>query len=132
MARRWRVLAVALAVAGGGLLWAWSGPAAGPRLRTESWPLVRAGQTQAEVEGLLGGPPGNYGRHAGGGAWMTLEGIIAPAGSVERVWCDDGTRLEVWFDPGGRVVVPHKRAGYGQHSTGVWERVRLWARQLGL
>jgi hypothetical protein len=88
---------------------------------------VRVGMAQSEVEGLLGGPPGNYGRYAGGPAWMTLEGSPAPPGSVEKVWCDDAHRFEVYFDREGRVVGFHKRAGYSQRPGPSWlERLRAW------
>src|SRR5262245_4843878 len=33
-------------------------------LNVEAFPLVQVGMTQDEVEALLGGPPGNYGRHS--------------------------------------------------------------------
>jgi hypothetical protein len=111
-------------------------PAAPPRqqLQTQNFPSVRAGMTQAEVERLLGGPPGNYGRYANGDGLMTLEGYIAPAGSVEKIWCDDAIRFEIYFDAQGRVVGQHKRASYQQTPregpfADWWRMVR---RQLGL
>jgi hypothetical protein len=90
--------------------------------------------SQAEVEALLGGPPGNYGRYLRGKASMTTEGVIAPPGSVERVWCDDSNRLEVYFDGQGRMVGYHKRASYRQMPPDGFV-VRLWRsvlRSLGL
>lgn len=84
------------------------------QLATENFALVRIGMTRAEVEQLLGGPPGNYGRHAGGGAVMTAEGYISPPGSIEKIWCDDSHRFEIYFDTNGRVVSFHQRAGYSQ------------------
>ena len=82
-------------------------------LKVDNFPLVRVGMPQAEVEDLLGGPPGNYGRYAGG-SWMTAEGYLAPLGSTEKIWCDDGHRFEIYFDGAERVVGIHRRAGYGQ------------------
>jgi hypothetical protein len=105
--------------------WWWGRPAAGPRLRAENYPQVRAGMPLGEVEALLGGPPGNYGRYAGGAAEMTLGRYPAPPGSTERIWCDDCNRLEVYFDAEGRVVGHHRRAGYGQsHPEGVFGWLR--------
>jgi hypothetical protein len=99
------------------LLWQFSGATPGRRLAHENYPLVRLGMSQAEVEELLGGPPGNYGRYANGKSMMTLEGYIPPAGAAERVWCDDSNRLEIYFDAEGRVVGHHRRAVYSQSAS---------------
>jgi hypothetical protein len=116
-----------LAVAGAATLLAVAFAPPPRRLNVDAFPLVRTGMTQAEVEGLLGGPPGNYGRHAGGEGMMTLEGYIAPAGSVERLWCDDANRFEIYFDREGRVVGLHKRASYSQSpAPGLFARLRAW------
>lgn len=95
--------------------WLWSKPF-GPRLLVENYPKVQMGMSQAEVEELLGGPPGNYGRYAGGSTMMTEEGYMSPPGSVERIWCDDNNRFEIYFDAQNQVVGHHKRAGYKQES----------------
>src|SRR5262245_16040141 len=128
MCRRPRAWTVGLLALGGAatlLTVAFAPPAR--RLNVDAYPLVRTGMTQAEVEGLLGGPPGNYGRHATGRGLMTAEGYIAPAGSVERVWCDDAHRFEIYFDPEGRVVGLHKRASYSQSPAPGWlARLRAW------
>src|SRR5262249_61031581 len=79
------------------LLWQFCGPAPSRRLEpsrrlaVENYALVRTGISQAEVEELLGGPPGNYGRFAGGGVHMTMEGYIPgpPPGAGERILWDD-------------------------------------------
>jgi hypothetical protein len=99
----------------------------GKRLNVESFSQIQFGMTQSEVEKLLGGPPGNYGRYSEKSGFMTLEGYFAPASAVEKVWCDDAHRFEVYFDPEGRVVGLHKRAGYEQGSAPSWlERLRAW------
>jgi hypothetical protein len=103
-----------LAIVIGFLLWQFSDSTPGRRLAHENYPLVRLGMSQAEVEGLLGGPPGNFGRYGGGATGMTLEGYLAPPGAVERVWCDDSNRLEIYFDAEERVVGLHRRAAYWQ------------------
>jgi hypothetical protein len=114
--------------------WALDQAAPRPPLQTQNFGSVRAGLTQAEVERLLGGPPGNYGRYANGRGMMTEEGYLAPPGSVEEIWCDDSNRFEIYFDAQGRVVGQHKRAGYRQEPpewplAGWWRMVR---RQLGV
>ena len=100
------------------------------QLNVNGFPQVRIGMTQAEVEKLLGGPPGNYGRYARGTGFMTMEGIVVPSGLTEKNWCDDGHRFEIWFDQEGRVAAFHKRAGYSQ-GQGEGPFDRFWSR-LGL
>lgn len=100
-----------LATVAAGLYWARPWP--GQRLRSENFSQLRVGLSQREVEDLLGGPPGNYGQD-GGSAMMTLEGVLAPPGSVERIWSDDANRFEIYFDSRDRVVACHRRAGYQQ------------------
>lgn len=85
---------------------------AGRCLNREGFSQLALGMTQAQVESLLGGPPDNYGRYASG--VMTMEGYIAPPGAVERIWCDDSNRFEIYFNAEGRVVGHHRRAGYSQ------------------
>ncbi len=84
-----------------------------PRLRVENFRHVHPGLTQRDVERLLGGPPGNFGLGWGHGM-MTLENFTGPRGSVERVWKDDSTRFEIYFDSHDVVVSSYKRAGYHQ------------------
>src|SRR5262249_9340588 len=78
------------------------------RLYVENFSRIGNGMTQEEVEDLLGGSPGNYGRYKTG--MMTLEGVIAPPGSVEKIWCNDARRFEIYFDQDRRVVLKHERA----------------------
>jgi hypothetical protein len=115
-----------LALAGTVLLFAWIvSRDAGRRLNRAGLSQLRLGMTQAQVESLLGGPPGNYGRYARG--MMTLEGYSAPPGAVERIWCDDSNRLEIYFDAEGRVVGHHRRARYSQSPP---EGVYAWLQQV--
>jgi hypothetical protein len=105
-------------------------PEPGPRLLVENFPSIRNGMSQAEVETLLGGPPGYYGQYPGGTGRMTAEGVISPPGSVERIWHDDSNRFEIYFDSGGFVVTAHKRAGYGQGPPeGIIRKIR---RKIGI
>jgi hypothetical protein len=110
-------IAGSLLLAGIVLLLAWIAALQARHLNVENFSEIRPGMTQAEVERLLGGPPGNYGRYSQ--CIMTLEGYIAPPGSVEKRWRDDAHCFEIYFDQEDRVVGLHKRAGYGQHP-GNW------------
>ena len=98
-------------------------------LKVDGFPLIRVGMLQSEVEDLLGGPPGNYGRYARGCSRMTCEGYFAPAGSTEKVWCDDGHRFEIYLDGAGRVVGIHRRASYSQGppiASNWFDQLLLW------
>jgi hypothetical protein len=83
------------------LLWQFSGLANSRRLATENFPLVRIGMIQDEVEELLGGPPGYYGKPRRD---MTLSLIVGSrCGGVTHLWEDDSNRIAVDFDVNGRV-----------------------------
>ncbi len=114
MARRWKLWVIGISVAATAVLLGWwaTGKVLAPPLRPENFNQLRTGMPQSEVEELLGGPPGNYGH--GGEAMMTDEGFRSPPGSVQRIWCDDKNRLELYFDTRARLVGYHKRAGYTQ------------------
>jgi hypothetical protein len=96
------------------LLWHFADTMVDRRLASENYSMIRDGMSQAKVEELLGGPPRNYGRYFNGGGVMTMEGYWAPPGAVERIWCDDSNRFEIYFDPEGRVIGHHRRFGYSQ------------------
>ena len=54
--------------------------------------------TQTEVERLLGGPPGDYGRNWEY-AFASLEECLSPDNAIrEETWANDHTRLEIFFD----------------------------------
>jgi hypothetical protein len=92
--------------------------------------------TQAEVEQLLGGPPGYYGNVTGGtiAESMKKELYTSPPGSVEKIWYDDHNRFEIWFDHEGRVSFAHRRLGFErrhapEYGGGAFQR---FLRSLGL
>jgi hypothetical protein len=87
------------------------------RLLVKNFTLIRIGMSQSEVEELLGGPPRNYGSIITGGGMISEEGYRSPPGSVERIWCDDSNRFEIFFDSQGRVVGHHKRGIYSQEPV---------------
>jgi hypothetical protein len=121
-----RFWAVALVVALGAALLAWFALIwpSGRALNVAGFDQLREGMTQAEVEALLGGPPGDYGRHRSGESLMTEEGYISPPGSFEQLWYDDGHRFEVYFDAGGKVVGFHKRAQFERRPVDWWKEIR--------
>jgi len=84
------------------------------RLVHENYRLIREGMSLAEVEMLLGGPPGNYGQYSGDGKFMTLDRYLPPRGSIRLIWCDDSNRFEIYFDGDGCVVGQHRREYYSQ------------------
>jgi len=84
-------------------------------LNHDGFAKVRNGMTQAEVEELLGGPPGAYyPAYPGGGGGMskewggcTLDEPVEPG--IEMLWNDDRNRYEVTFNDQGRVIRKWKR-----------------------
>src|SRR5262249_48712387 len=64
------VVLIGAALLLGGLL----APTANKPLNVGGFCQIKVGMSLSEVEGLLGGPPGNYGRYAEGTSEMTLEG----------------------------------------------------------
>ena len=85
-------------------------------LNHDGFQHIENGMTQAEVEQLLGGPPGiYYPAYRGGGGTMTAEGYFVPD-AAETVWSDDERRYEVWFSDDGLVVGKHRRSRYRSES----------------
>jgi virginiamycin B lyase len=97
-----------LLLAPGGLLFQ-------PRLRVDRFKDVRYGHTMSQVQDLLGGPPGNYGRSAGV-AQMTTEGFFGLPGGHVYLWSDESHSFEVaFFDD--HVIATHERARFGADVT---------------
>ncbi len=117
--RRWLWVLVFAAACGAALLIFVSMTLLRARFHPENIARLQVGMTQAEVEELLGGPPGDY------GVWRTFGthtmsmdvSTIVPAGSREAVWCDDDHFIRVYFDANDRFVHVYKRPK--------WER-RFW------
>ena len=99
-----------------------------PRIHTENYLHIRRGMSQAEVEELLGGPPGNYGSSSP--RWTPPGPTPAPPlGSVERVWRDDSNRIAIQFDIEGRVVGHYWQSRLKNAPTDVriaGHRIRRW------
>src|SRR2546423_1899639 len=73
----------------------------GRKLQIAGFAKISRGMTQAQVEELLGGPPGDYGDNQGGVAPGSLESgnpVPLPPGSVTQFWFDDSHQFKVFFD----------------------------------
>ncbi len=72
---------------------------------------VSPGMKLEEVQHLLGGGPGNFGKYSAQSGVQTLEGLVGPRGSDLRYWRDDQTAFAIAFVD-ERVVAKQKRARY--------------------
>lgn len=106
------------------LLWHFADTTMERRLASENYSMVRNGMSQSEVEKLLGGPPRDYGQNFCGAGMMTMEGYHEPPGAVERIWCDDSNRFEIYFNAEGQVVGHHRRAGYRREPPEYLQKLR--------
>ena len=85
---------------------------------------LKPGLTRAEVERLLGGPPGDYGRYAGGvidyGDGSVLQVFAAPgAGDAKPdTWTDDANHFYVFFDSRGEVVAGSRQTRFLRSPKG--------------
>jgi hypothetical protein len=87
-------------------------------LNVEGYSQIRVGMTRPEVERILGGPPGNYGRYE---SWkMSDDNFTKPSSSIEEIWRDDSNYLEVYFDREGQVIAWHRPAYYTQFASPSW------------
>ena len=101
-----------------------------PRLNVEGFKRVKPGMHLEEVERLMGGPPGEYGRYAStGSTHTTLEGFDCPPGSNQFPgpptglrWTNDDHSFEFCFDEEGVLIAKHERAEYGR-SPGILARI---------
>lgn len=102
------------------------------RLLVENFPQVRVGMTQSEVETLLGGRAGNYGRYPDGVFATSDEAFVSTAGPIRKDWCDDSHWFQIYFDTQGRVVAKYQQSSYQQlpgPPVSHWQRLRRWIRQ---
>ena len=140
MTRRRRLLLVSgvlalIAVAGYMALWLTA-----PRFRIseESAKLIKKGMTQAEVEAVLGVPPGDYSvTHRGnqtihhfneigltGDPWRDK----LPLGYQRKRWLSEGWGIDVLFDPGGNVEGLRNIIAVGKTEVSLLARIRRWLR----
>jgi hypothetical protein len=73
-----------------------------PRFHRENLGHIKVGMTEAEVETLLGVPPGDYGSGKGS-RFTTLEGVLVPNSVRQATWSDDHVCFEIHFDADDRV-----------------------------
>jgi hypothetical protein len=95
-----------------GSLW-WSAPWTPTKLRVAQFYQVRVGMSLAEVEALLGGPPGDYGFHEGGPvSEVKASGWPEDPSLIVKTWTNDETKLEVAFDAQGKVASKMRHPSY--------------------
>jgi hypothetical protein len=82
------------------------------RLHRENFDRIEIGMTQAEVEELLGGPPGNYSPPypLSEPIFTTLGLTLVPETWRKEVWFDDKAYYEVYFDADGHVCLRVNKA----------------------
>lgn len=69
--------------------------------------------TRAEVEALLGGPPGDYGFHQGGlVSEVKAEDWLADPSWTVLTWFNDEVKLEIAFDTHGKVASKIRQPAY--------------------
>jgi hypothetical protein len=83
------------------------------------------GMRQADVEKLLGGPPGFYGNPKLSGSPSSLEPYFCPPGTTEKEWFDDRNCFQLCFDPTDHLVEWHKRALYRRDYRLPWWRQKI-------
>ena len=97
------------------------------RLNSAGLTNLKAGMTLADVQAILGGPPGNYGGIVSFGEYMTLEGSLRGGDPMlkEKIWNDNQNRLEFYFDSNDKLVAWHKRAGYSRLTPFMFVRMTI-------
>lgn len=128
--RIWHLRVVLLAVAVGLAVALWPWPA--PRVYIDEADLqrVQAGMTEAEVEGLLGCPEGNYITEDDVWPVRAVCGMVrAPQpGEVTRSWTTNAWWITIEFDNRGRVRdvtwTPCVRVPLPPWHERLWEKLR--------
>jgi hypothetical protein len=122
------------------LLWLLLPPLKSPVTRA-AFERIRPGMTLAEVEEVLGGPPGHYETgevdldlSRGTGEFfnihLSMEVLLGKRQFRHEWWKGDEGLAWVCFDEQGRVVTKEFTPGRRVPSS-PWERVRLWLKRLG-
>jgi hypothetical protein len=104
------------------------------RVTAENYNRIKAGMTRAEVETILGGPPGDYATEATAFADRAYEyQIDLPRGEVVRAsdWRADTIIIRVAWDGDvvkGTVCEPNKSSGASWLENLHWRVKRQWRR----
>lgn len=108
-------LLVVLLLAGASLLN--SRPWQRSTLDLAAFKMVTPGMNRAEVERLLGGPPGDYGFHQGGPtSEVILDWELPPEAHLQE-WFNDQFKLQIAFDAQGRVLDKRQVAAFHRSPT---------------
>ena len=65
---------------------------------------ISQGMTETEVDGVIGGPEGSYGRGSILGRSEFDVGLAIPGSAKRKRWSGDAGIILVWFDSQGRVM----------------------------
>jgi hypothetical protein len=102
----------------------WLSPSSG--LRAGNFSKIRPGMTRLDVDGLLGGPPRDYGAYADGavesGDGSVLQVFVVPnaGASKPEIWEDDRNRFFIFFDNEDAVVAASKATHVRRYPKSEW------------
>jgi hypothetical protein len=105
-----------------------------PRINEANSERVKEGRSQAEVEEVLGGPPGDYRTRP---AQVFLDHWAFGRPGRLEVWYGDEGAVLVYFDSTGEVldpaefIYPYPETGGGLLATLRWRLNRCWERLWG-
>ena len=94
----------------------------GRALKASNFSAIKPGMTRQQVAGLLGGPPGDYGRYADGilesGDGSVLQTFYLPSARPSRpdCWQDDRNTFFIFFDDSDRAVAASKATYVRRYS----------------
>jgi hypothetical protein len=95
-------------------------------LRANEFSQIGPGMTLRQVSDILGGPPGDYGRYAGG-IEETRDGSVAQVFSVTTPrpvnvenWQDDRNHFFIFFDDEGSVVAASRSNQTRRYPRSWW------------
>jgi hypothetical protein len=95
-------------------------------LKSANFPGIKAGMTRAQVERLLGGPPGDYGHFADGdmdcGDGSVFQVFAVPSSGTPKpqTWTDDRNQFFIFFDSQGQVVAASKVNRFRRSPKNQW------------
>jgi hypothetical protein len=105
--RRWLILLVLLATAPSAILWLRAARHQ-PRITREAYKQIQLGMSLAEVEAILGGPPGDYSsrKWSGEGAIHELWLGFMPCSpdNLSKDWFDEDFDIRVFFSDEGLAI----------------------------